>query len=40
MSEKVFMKAPTVIPVQEEAPDKRIKPVHPKGFMDRIILIM
>ena len=29
MSEKVFMKPPTVIPVQEEAPDKRIKPVHP-----------
>ncbi len=29
MSEELFTKAPSILPVKEEAPDPRIKPVHP-----------
>jgi len=35
----MFMKAPSIIPVQEEAPDKRIKPVHPNFIKPPALLL-
>jgi len=39
MSEKIFMKAPSIIPVKEEDPDKRIKPVHPNFIKPPALLL-
>eukprot|EP01047_Picozoa_sp_COSAG01_P046089 COSAG01_NODE_4297_length_5164_cov_5.625469_1_plen_52_part_10 len=35
----MFMKAPSIIPVQEEAPDKRIKTVHPNFIKPPALLL-
>jgi len=39
MSEKMFKNPPKVIPVKEEEPDKRIKPVHPNFIKPPALLL-